>query len=83
MSCLVCWEAIDGVQVSGPVDDNAAFTQVDLLINRYGQGRVYVYDSVTAIWYLYTKGTRGRVNELEINADEVPKPFRLIVLLGD
>lgn len=81
MTCTVCWEAIAGIQVNSHLSADAAVNDAEQLIKRYGHGNVYVHDAMTAKWYHYTKGIRGRINECEIPADEVPKPFQLIVML--
>lgn len=75
------WAAIDGPQYSSHANAVGGFNQVQWLVLKAGHGQVHAYDSEAECWYLYTKGIRGRVNECEIPADEVPKVYRLLLTL--
>lgn len=83
MTYTVCWEAIAGVQVSTHDTSDKAYEQIRVLIFLAGHGNVYLHDAIEAQWSHHSKGIRGRVNDCDIPENEVPKPYRLFVLLGD
>lgn len=83
MTCYVFWTAIAGTQVSEYMDSDMAHIKATALVYKHGHSHSYVYDSMTKKWTHYTKGVRGSVNECEIPADEVPKPYQFIATLGD
>lgn len=81
MKVYVFWESIAGPQYSSHVNGAEGFAQASNLIQIRGHGRVYIYDSAAKLWYRYSKGIRGRLNEEEMPEDEVPKVFKLLLTL--
>lgn len=82
MTCTVCWTAIASTQLNVYEDSRLAINQVTNLIKVAGHSKVYLHDTLTKTWYLYTKGIRGRINECDIPENEVPKVYRLLISLG-
>ena len=81
MKVYVFWESIAGPQYSSHSDGDLWYGNVAQLINGAGHGRVYVYETEAKLWYRYSKGIRGRLNEEAMPEDEVPKVFKLLLTL--
>lgn len=81
MKVYVFWESIAGPQYLSHHNGDLWYRDVSSLIKSAGHSRVYVYESEAKLWYRYSKGIRGRLNEEAMPEDEIPKVFKLLLTL--
>lgn len=82
MSCYVFCTSIAGAQLFKADTSTIAYGHVHHLMTHLGHSHAYLYDAEDRTWFQYTKGgVRGRLTECEWPEDEVPKVYRLLLML--